>query len=174
MKKQKIRRQYAALPYRWDEAGARVLLVTSLQTRRWIIPKGWPEKSARPHELAAREAFEEAGLTGPIDAEPFGAYTYEKTVRTGRSQRCRVDVFLMRVERELDAWPERGRRERRWLPPAEAALLVTDGGLVDLLLRFAAIVAASPDPAAPSSEPVAGLPSVPAALAGASGDPGRK
>lgn len=147
MKTPKLRQQYAALPYRWDERGVRVLLVTSLQTRRWIIPKGWPEKDVRPHELAAREAYEEAGIRGPIDAKPFGAYHYEKTIRPKKVQRCRVDVFLMRVERELDAWPERGRRVRNWVTPAEAALLVSDGGLVDLLLRFASMAdAVAPQP----------------------------
>ena len=41
--------------------GARpeVMLVTSRETRRWIIPKGWPKKGKSPHHSAAREAFEE-------------------------------------------------------------------------------------------------------------------
>src|SRR3546814_13658499 len=103
-------RHQAALPYRGDECGVRVMLVTSLRTRRWIIPKGWPEKNLLPHELAAREAFEEAGITGIVDSKPFGTYTYEKAVDPRTNQRCRVDVFLMRVERELDSWPERGRQ----------------------------------------------------------------
>ena len=152
MKKPKVRHQYAALPYRWDQQGARVLLVTSLQTRRWIIPKGWPEKDALPHELAAREAYEEAGIRGSIDQEPFGVYHYEKTIRPKKVQRCRVDVFLMRVERELDAWPERGRRDRSWVRPAEAALMVSDGGLVDLLLRFASMSAAAGPTRSPSQQ----------------------
>src|SRR5690606_27257505 len=105
MKKPKLlHRQYAALPYRWEGQAVLVMLVTSLQTRRWIIPKGWPEKDMAPHELAAREAFEEAGLVGTVDPEPFGAFTYEKAVRA-RTQRCSVDVFLLQVERELDVWP---------------------------------------------------------------------
>ncbi len=141
MKKPKsLHHQYAALPYRWDGKAIQVMLVTSLQTRRWIIPKGWPEKNMAPHELAAREAFEEAGLVGTVSPEPFGSFTYEKAVRT-RSQRCSVDVFLLRVDRELDVWPERGRRERRWMAPAQAALIASDGGLVDLLLRFASFAA---------------------------------
>src|SRR3546814_18536030 len=115
------------------------MLVTSLRTRRWISPKGWAEKNLLPHELAAREAFEEAGITGIVDSKPFGTYTYEKAVDPRTNQRCRVDVLLMRVERELDSWPERGRRARRWVSPGEAALLVTDGCLADLMLRCAAI-----------------------------------
>jgi hypothetical protein len=36
--------QYAALPYRSSSVRTEVMLVTSRETRRWIIPKGWPQK----------------------------------------------------------------------------------------------------------------------------------
>ena len=65
LKKQATRVQYGALPYRLkDDASVEVLLVTTRQTKRWIIPKGWPIKGLTPAEAAAREAYEEAGVQG--------------------------------------------------------------------------------------------------------------
>ena len=56
------------------------MLVTSRETRRWIIPKGWPIAGAKPHASAAREALEEAGVVGRADAKAIGAYRYTNTV----------------------------------------------------------------------------------------------
>ena len=57
--------QVAALPLTIGEDGVtRVLLLTSRETRRWVIPKGWPMKGCKPYEAAAQEALEEAGVTG--------------------------------------------------------------------------------------------------------------
>lgn len=130
--------QYAALPYRTDGGTLEVMLVTSRETKRWIIPKGWPEKKVKPHELAAREAYEEAGLVGHADPDAVGTFRYDKRLKSGRSVWCEVQVFMMEVERELDEWPEKGQRERRWMAPAQAALLVQEPGLVELLLHLAA------------------------------------
>ena len=62
-REKRARVQYAALPYRVN-GGARpeIMLVTSRETRRWIIPKGWPMERRAPHAAAAREALEEAGV----------------------------------------------------------------------------------------------------------------
>src|SRR3546814_5625705 len=60
-----IIKQVAALPYRIEPDGAaRILLITSRETRRWIIPKGNPIRGLEAHQAAAREAFEEAGISG--------------------------------------------------------------------------------------------------------------
>ncbi len=97
------------------------MLVTSRETRRWVLPKGWAEAGLAPHDLAAREAFEEGGIVGEAAAEAVGAYGYLKRLPGGRSVECRVEVFPLRVERLLGDWPERGQRERRWFTPARAA-----------------------------------------------------
>ena len=58
----KIHLQYGALPYRKSKtAGVEVLLVTSRETKRWIIPKGWPIKGLSPKKSAAREAYRGSG-----------------------------------------------------------------------------------------------------------------
>ena len=136
MKKVKPRTQCAALPYMVVNDETRVLLVTSRETGRWIVPKGWPVKKIKPYDQAAREAFEEAGVTVRIFRKPFGSYSYDK--RLGKlSVYCTVDVFLLKVERELDEWPESAQRSRKWVSPLEASELVDDKGLASLLMRLA-------------------------------------
>lgn len=135
--KRRPRDQYAALPYRDIDGVRQVMLITSRDTGRWIIPKGWPEKHIKPHEMAAREAFEEAGLLGRIATTPCGLYHYDKRLKSGKARACAVQVFLMSVEQELDSWPEKGQRERRWMDPLDAASMVSEGDLADLLRAFA-------------------------------------
>jgi hypothetical protein len=92
--------QYGALPYRFTpHAALEILLVTTRQTRRWIIPKGWPIKGLRPAKSAAREAFEEAGVRGKISAKPLGLFTYEKSLdEAGVQAICEVRVFPLLVQ----------------------------------------------------------------------------
>jgi len=130
------RTQYAALPCRLVNGRPEVLIVTSRETRRWIIPKGWAEKGVKPHDMAAREAFEEAGVRGKVKKRAIGSYDYEKRLTAKKSVLCRVFVFLLKVDEELEEWPEKGERDRRWLSPSQAALLISEGGLVPMLLRL--------------------------------------
>ena len=55
-----------------------VLLITSRETRRWVLPKGWPRPGTPPHRQAAREALEEAGVIGRVGRTPIGYYQYAK------------------------------------------------------------------------------------------------
>ena len=132
----KHRTQYAALPFSITDNGPQILLINSRETRRWIIPKGWPEKGLRPHELVAREAYEEAGVVGKARKRPVGSFRDEKRLTARKAVSCRVEVYLLEVERELNEWPEKGQRERRWMTPSQAALLVSEEGLVEMLLRL--------------------------------------
>jgi 8-oxo-dGTP pyrophosphatase MutT (NUDIX family) len=122
--------QYAALPYRLRADGAvEILLVTSRETERWVIPKGWPMKGRQPHVSAAREALEEAGLVGRTDKEPIGSYRYNKRLKDGAEVPCTVEVFPMEVRLQKKKWPEKGQRTLRWFPPEEAAEAVDEAGL---------------------------------------------
>ena len=130
-------RQVAALCWRMSAArGLEVLLITSLNSKRWILPKGWLEAGLTPAENAAREAFEEAGVTGRADAEPVGNFHYLKQKKDGGGMPCGVDVFALAVTTQLDEWPEKGAREISWLPPEEAAGKVSEPGLRQLLKNF--------------------------------------
>lgn len=131
--------QYAALPLRiTDDGQPSVLLITTRETRRWIIPKGRPEKGLAPHEVAEREAFEEAGLLGRISPEVLTRFKSEKRLKSGKIRDCVIQVHLLEVERELDDWPEKAERQRQWMTPSEAALMVGEPGLVEVFLKLAA------------------------------------
>lgn len=131
------RRQCAALPLSRDGGELRVMLVTSRETRRWVLPKGWVEKRHSPSAQAAREAYEEAGIRGRIAPVAFGHYTYRKRLPNGSSVPCEVAVYPLEVEQLLDRWPEAAERERRWFTPEEAAEAVQEGDLGTLLLSLA-------------------------------------
>jgi 8-oxo-dGTP pyrophosphatase MutT (NUDIX family) len=132
--------QYAALPFRLAERGIEVLLLTSRGTGRWVIPKGWPMRKLTPAGAAVREAYEEAGLEGTIQpGGPVGSYRYAKRLVPGELP-IHVAVFLLRVERQLDQWPEQAERETRWFSPEEAASLVAEPELAAILLGLRALV----------------------------------
>src|ERR1700694_452953 len=83
--------QYAALPYRAKgKSELEIMLVTSRGSRRWIIPKGWPKRGIPPHDTAATEAFEEAGVVGKVSKRPIGSYPYDKILKKGNTESCRV------------------------------------------------------------------------------------
>ncbi len=96
-------RQFAVLPFRYTEEGQlQVMLLTSRETKRWVIPKGWPMRRRKPPDVAAQEAYEEAGLIGKIVGKrPIGSYHYAKQLPPHRETLCEVLVFLFWVEQQL-------------------------------------------------------------------------
>ena len=146
-KQQRVRRepdreprtQYAALPWRKGADGAvEILLITSRESRRWVIPKGWPMKDMTPEAAAAQEAYEEAGVLGEPRHKQLGIYHYDKRLRSGRLQHVRVQVYALQVQEARDIWPEMAERDRLWSSPAEAASLVDEPELRVLLAKFKA------------------------------------
>jgi 8-oxo-dGTP pyrophosphatase MutT (NUDIX family) len=130
--------QYAALPYRRQaDADIEVMLITSRETRRWVIPKGWPASGATAPVSAAREAHEEGGLVGRIGEQPIGRYHYDKRLSDGSLVLCAVDVFAMEVERQHRSWPERKERRTRWFSLQEAAGAVDEPELAALIRELA-------------------------------------
>lgn len=129
------RRQVAALPWRKAEDRVEVCLVTTRETRRWTVPKGWPMKRLTKRAAARAEAEQEAGVTGAIGKTPIGFFSYWKR-RPDRFDFVRVEVFALRVTAQLEAWKEKGEREIRWMRPADAALLVEEPALSSLLAGF--------------------------------------
>jgi 8-oxo-dGTP pyrophosphatase MutT (NUDIX family) len=129
------RRQVAALPFRRTPSGIEILLITSRESGRFIIPKGWPMKRLSDPGAAAREAYEEAGVAGKIRRRPIGDYLYRKRL-DGRFDLVRVTVYALEVQVQHADWPEKGARQLRWTPRKEAASLVEEPGLMRLLREF--------------------------------------
>jgi len=127
--------QIAALCWRKRKGAVEVLLVTSRETRRWVIPKGWPMEGLADFNAARREAFEEAGVEGRMRREPIGQYFYEKR---GKKEvlPVTVTVYALEVVKKLKSWPEAKERERSWFSPHDAMLRVAEPGLKDILSTF--------------------------------------
>ena len=131
--------QYAALPWRRAQGAVEILLVTTRNTRRWIVPKGWPLDGRTPSECAAHEALEEAGVLGEVAAETLGSFRYAKRRKSGKIVPCKVHVFTMRVVRQRRRWAEKSVREICWCSLDEALMRVTDPGLRRLIAKFARV-----------------------------------
>ncbi|MCC5986580.1 MAG: NUDIX hydrolase [Pararhodobacter sp.] len=128
--------QAAALCLREGKDGREVLIITSLGTRRWILPKGWPMEGRSLAGAALQEAWEEAGVIGHVDEVPVGYYLYEKKRQGDFGLSCRVELFRVHVADLAREWPERKLRRRRWVPLEKAARLVAEPGLAALLMQM--------------------------------------
>jgi 8-oxo-dGTP pyrophosphatase MutT (NUDIX family) len=131
-------RQVAALPIRLAADGTiLILLVTSRETKRWIIPKGWPWRDRDDWTAAAEEAREEAGVLGHVQSDPIGFFTYDKR-RADTLTPVRVAIYQLDVTDVLEDWPEQRQRQRAWFTPAVAASLVVEPELQQVLRGLAA------------------------------------
>jgi len=130
--------QVAALCYRRRQNGQKdILLITSRDTGRWIIPKGWPIKGLNAAGAAMQEAWEEAGVAnGTVKPKPIGVFRYDKQRDNGAVTPCVTDVFALKVDELAENYPERSQRERQWVSPAKAAEMVQEPELKKLLRAF--------------------------------------
>ncbi len=137
-RKSRRARQVAALPYVTAGGKTLVLLVTTRDRRRWMVPKGWPVPGLAEADAAALEALEEAGAAGDVEPRPFGDFAYRKHPSSGRgpAARLRVRVYPLRVTHQMLDWKERGQRRLKWRRPNRAAEAVRNPGLAKLLRRF--------------------------------------
>lgn len=144
MKPKKNLRQVAALPLTLDLGSiARVLLITSRETQRWIIPKGWPMKGLKDWDAAAIEARQEAGVLGKINKTPIGTYSYFKRF-ADHFELVEVVVYPLRVTKQLDHWREKGERDALWLSVAAAADRIDEPELAAMILDTDLTVYAKP------------------------------
>ncbi|WGW05274.1 NUDIX hydrolase [Tropicibacter oceani] len=134
----KVGEQIAALPMRWDDDGnLKVLMVTSRDTGRWVMPKGWEMDGKKPWAAAEIEALEEAGAKGFISHDCIGSYSYKKKLGQKHWILCEVRVYPMIVEKLKRNWKERHQRKRKWFTPKAAAKRVKESELADLLMTLA-------------------------------------
>ncbi len=129
--------QVGALCWRKAKNDAiKILLISSRDTGRWVIPKGWPMRQRTEAGAAEREAYEEAGVRGTIGARSIGMFGYLKGLGKGRSIHCIVRVFPLEVSEMLRKYPEIGQRRVKWFSRAKAARKVGEPDLSALIRRF--------------------------------------
>ena len=138
--------QYGAICWRMHRGKVEVLLITSRDTGRWVIPKGWPMEGRSPAEAAAREAWEEAGVQGQVADDGLGQFAYEKVLSPKRALSCEVQVFALRVAKVVDKFPERKERRRKWFAAEKAARKVNEPQLRALLEGLPANLAEAEPP----------------------------
>jgi 8-oxo-dGTP pyrophosphatase MutT (NUDIX family) len=126
--------QVAALCWRNHDNRVEVLLITSRDTGRWVLPKGWTMKGLSAPEAAAVEAWEEAGVEGAVGPDALGYFGYDKVLSAEVSQPCMVSVFPLKVTNLSRRFPERKERRRKWFSTEKAATKVLEPELQALFI----------------------------------------
>lgn len=124
-------KQSGVIPYRIREGKIEILLITSSSRKNWIVPKGWVEPFMSSVESAAKEAREEAGILGSLQAPAIGSYRDRKLGFT-----YSVEIFLMRVDKVLDEWAEASTRKRQWYSLSQASKRVKKAELKQMLEKL--------------------------------------
>ncbi|WP_417523739.1 NUDIX hydrolase [Marinovum sp.] len=127
-------RQVAALCTRGKGKSREVLLITSRDTGRWVLPKGWPVEGCDDPASAAVEAWEEAGVRPKqVRRKPVGSYVYDKRLGNGIAVPVETWVFRIKVAGLAETFPEAAQRNRVWVSPRKAAKMVAEPGLRAIL-----------------------------------------
>ena len=138
--KREARTQFGAIPFRVTKKkggdGIEVLLVSSRDSQRWIIPKGWPIDGMTPADAAAHEAWEEAGVRGRVFDACLGLYSYNKWLDEDLSLPVIVAVFALEVHKLDDSYPEVEQRRRKWVSLNKAAARVDEPELKKIFADF--------------------------------------
>jgi len=131
------RAQVAAACWRKRGKGKEILLITSRDTKRWILPKGWPIEGLSGAGSAQQEAWEEAGVKpARTTKDPIGSYSYEKGLKGNKTVTCITQVYDIKVASLADKYPEKHQRDRAWVSPKVAANMVDEPDLKALLKDF--------------------------------------
>lgn len=105
----------AVIPYRLNEGKLEILLVSSIRKKNWIVPKGYIEFNLTPFESAKKEAYEEAGVVGSNETVEVGQFIADK-----KNRKELIKVYTMEVDEELNDYPEKNLRKRKWFTFDEA------------------------------------------------------
>lgn len=108
----------AAVCYRVKGDEPEFLLVRT-RSGRWTFPKGGVDGDATHADAAAREAYEEAGVRGRIEREPFHRYFHSKRARF-RTHRSVVPVQAHLCEVERLVSPKEDHRSPTWFKADKA------------------------------------------------------
>jgi len=109
----------------------KVVLITARGSNRWIIPKGSIDWELTAQESAAKEAQEEAGITGEVLPAEIGTYTYEKN-----NGRYKVRLYYMEVKKLKNKWDEKHFRKRKLVSPKQAIKKVVPVAVSKIMADF--------------------------------------
>jgi 8-oxo-dGTP pyrophosphatase MutT (NUDIX family) len=117
----------AAVCYRRRGNEVEFLLVSTRGGNKWTFPKGSTDQRLSHSQAAEREAAEEAGALGKIEARHFHLYLYSKGVfwQPEGVQEFVVKAFLMEVHQMRR--PDETNRRPTWLSPQEAKRRLAKG-----------------------------------------------
>lgn len=118
------RDQVAAVCFQKEDQVARILLVRTTGGR-WTFPKGNVDAGEEEWFAAQREAFEEAGVVGEVEHDPFVEYFHEKREWKSRGREILIFAFLLKVENTQE--PEEENRNPTWFTILEAGDALAEG-----------------------------------------------
>jgi len=121
-------KQSGIIPYSIEQNKMNIILISTINKKKWTIPKGIIEPGLSASESAVKEAYEEAGIKGNIGDSPLGLYRYDKWGSV-----CEVIVYPFIVTNLLDDWPEKHIRERVFVNINEAELMIKNKELKNIL-----------------------------------------
>ncbi|MEH1832255.1 MAG: NUDIX hydrolase [Nostoc sp.] len=127
----KVLKQSGVIPYRVNNGKVEILLITTRNFQHWVIPKGDIPNGMSPPDSAAKEAWEEAGVIGQVDANELGTYKYRK-----RGKIYLVKMYLLPVEMLSENYPEASQRKRQWVEVNKAIRRVKFNSLKRILKGF--------------------------------------
>ncbi|MBN3947677.1 MAG: NUDIX hydrolase [Nostoc sp. NMS7] len=127
----KVFKQSGVIPYRVNNGKIEILLITTRNFQHWVIPKGHIPNGMSSPDSAAKEAWEEAGVIGQVDANALGTYKYRK-----RGKSYCVKMYLLPVEMLSEDYPEASKRKRQWVEVPKAIRRVKFNSLKRILKGF--------------------------------------
>jgi 8-oxo-dGTP pyrophosphatase MutT (NUDIX family) len=122
----KVFTQSGVIPYRVNNGKIEILLITTRNHQHWVIPSGMS-----PPDSAAKEAWEEAGVIGQVDANEVGTYKYRK-----QGKAYRVKMYLLPVDILSEDYPEATKRKRQWVEVNQAIRWVKFSSLKRVMKDF--------------------------------------
>ena len=132
------------LPYLWLGHDLRIVIISSRDGDRWVLPKGRPKSGLSRRALAQLEAWEEAGVTGALKpTRPIDVF-----IRRGTGRQS-LRLYPMRVDSLAETWPEQSDRQRIIVAPAEAQNLLSDEGMAEAVAALMPRLFKAPNGKAP-------------------------
>jgi hypothetical protein len=71
-----------------------------------------------------------------VTPKALGQFSYTKGLETGGEVTCKTSVYPLKVTKLEDDFPEVSERERKWVKPEEAARMVQEPELKEMLAGF--------------------------------------